>query len=304
MSPPFRLAHVTDPHFRSFAGLKLVDLAGKRGMGALNVLLNRRRFHKMDLLEAMAVDLAQARPDHLALSGDLSNVSLESEWQAALRWLARLPSVPDAVTVIPGNHDAYVASVVQSGVFERLFRAYQAVRPETGERAHEIRHGYPFVRFRGPIALVAVNSCVATGDLGAWGEIGGEQLDAVGALLASAEVRARRRVVLLHHPPVMLKGSEHRNLKDRGAFAALLEEVGADLVIHGHDHRDESARLVGPAQRSIPVIGAGSASYAGSAERRSRYNVYEFEGEDITLTTRAHDASTGAFREVRRERLQ
>jgi 3',5'-cyclic AMP phosphodiesterase CpdA len=303
MSRPFRLAHMTDPHFRSFAGLRLVDLASKRGIGALNVFINRRRFHKMELLDALAVDLANEKPDHLTVSGDLSNVSLKSEWRGALTWLRGLTSPPEDVTVIPGNHDAYVASVVESGVFEELFHAYQTVRPQSGERAGAIRHGYPFVRFRGPIALLAVNSCVATRDLGAWGEIGQPQLDAIAAMLGSPEVRARRRVVMLHHPPVKLKGGENRNLKDREEFAAMLERAGADLVIHGHDHRDELAVLRGPARQSIPVVGAGSASYAGSPTRRARYNIYEFDGAQITVTTRAHDESTGTFREVRRHLL-
>ena len=51
------------------------------------------------------------------------------------------------------------------------------------------------------------------------------------------------------------------------------------------------------------MIGGGSASYTGSAERRSRYNLYEIEGGRITWITRAHDEASDAFKEVRRERL-
>jgi len=302
---PYRLAHLTDPHFRSLAGVRLVDFTGKRAVGILNVAVNRRRVHKMELLEAMADDLVLQRPDHVVVSGDLSNVSLEAEWREGLRWLERLGRSAEDVTVIPGNHDAYVPDVVKSGVFERLFGAYQSVRPERGERAGRTRNGYPFLRLRGPVAIVAVNSCVATGDLGAWGDIGAEQLAALRAMLDLPEARARRRVVVLHHPPVQLKGGEERNLRDRHVLAEVLREVGADLVIHGHDHRDELARLPGPADRPIPVVGAGSASYAGAADRRARYNIYAFgaQGEPVAVTTRAHDEPTNAFREVRSERL-
>ena len=48
---------------------------------------------------------------------------------------------------------------------------------------------------------------------------------------------------------------------------------------------------------------SGSASYTGSAERRSRYNLYEIARGAITRITRAHDEPSHAFREVRRERL-
>ena len=111
------------------------------------------------------------------------------------------------------------------------------------------------------------------------------------------------RVVLIHHPPVMHKGTEHRNLRDRDAFAAVLARAGADLVLHGHDHQDERADLTGPGGKPIPVIGGGSASYAGGPERGARYNIYELGAGEITWITRAHDEATDSFREVRRERL-
>jgi 3',5'-cyclic AMP phosphodiesterase CpdA len=162
---------------------------------------------------------------------------------------------------------------------------------------------YPFVRVRDSVALVGVTSSVPTGDLGAWGEVGAPQLARLEAALAANELAGKIRVVLIHHPPVMIKEGEHRNLKDRAAFAAVLARTGAELVLHGHDHADERATLEGPGGARIPIVGAGSASYTGSADRRSRYNVYEIDGRSITAVTRAHDEASDTFREVRRERL-
>jgi 3',5'-cyclic AMP phosphodiesterase CpdA len=302
----YRLAHVTDPHFRGFDGVTLGAFAGKRAIGLLNLAVNRGRHHKAELLAALGGDLRAEAPDHLALTGDLSNLSLDGEWRAALRWLANHGGAPETTTVIPGNHDAYVADVVRAGAFEKLFGQFQTadvVSPAGGSANGDGRARYPFVRFRGPLALVGVNSCVATGDLGAWGEVGAEQLARLEALLGHAEVARRIRVVLIHHPPVMHKGGEVRNLRDRDALAAVLARAGADIVLHGHDHRDERADLPGPGGRPIPIIGAGSASYAGGPDRRARYNIYEVDDSGITVVTRAHDEATGRFREVRREPL-
>src|SRR6185503_5777923 len=151
--------------------------------------------------------------------------------------------------------------------------------------------------------LVGVSSAVATGDLGAWGQIGEAQLARLEKILTAPELRELVRVGLVHHPPVLHKDGEHRNLRDRAALAAVLARTGAELVLHGHDHADQRAELPGPGGRPIPIIGGGSASYTGSAERRSRYNLYEIAGGAITWVTRAHDEATDAFREVRRERL-
>jgi 3',5'-cyclic AMP phosphodiesterase CpdA len=295
----FRLAHVTDPHFRGFREIRPLDFAGKRAVGLANLVVNRVRKHKMDLLEDLRRDLRAVAPDHLALTGDLSNVSINGEWRVALAWLDLCGLGPEAVTVIPGNHDAYVPQVVADRSFEKLFAAYQT---SDIDRDPEVAY-YPFVQIRERVALIAVSSAVATGDLGAWGQIGDEQLQRLEGLLRLPELAPLTRVVLLHHPPLVHKGGEHRNLRDRDAFAAVLARAGADLVLHGHDHQDERGALPGPDGAPIPIVGGGSASYAGGPERRARYNVFELEGGAITWTTRVHDDATSFFRETRRERL-
>jgi 3',5'-cyclic AMP phosphodiesterase CpdA len=293
----FRLAHVTDLHVRNFAGARLRDFFGKRAIGALNLGLIRRRKYRMEFLEALAEDLRVRPHDHLVVSGDLGNVSLPSEWRAARSWIERSGALAESTTVIPGNHDVYVKEVVVSGAFEQIFAAYQSadVRLEADT--------YPFARLRGEIALVCVSSCVPTGDLGAWGRLGEAQLRQVEALLAAPEVRARFRVLVLHHPPVMHRPPENRNLRDRAQLAEVLARVGAELVLHGHDHRDEFAELAGPDGRRIPVVGAGSASYAGPVERCSRYNIYQIDGPRVDMLIYAHDSASGGFREFRRRTI-
>jgi 3',5'-cyclic AMP phosphodiesterase CpdA len=293
----FRLAQVSDPHFQCFRLARLRDLLGKRALGGLNLLVQRRRKHSMALLQALLEDLRGRDFDHLALTGDLCNISLESEWSAALRWIAATKLPPDRVTVIPGNHDAYVPAVVKDGVFERMFAAYQTADLRVGEAV------YPFVRFRGELALVGVSTGVPTGDLGAWGRVGESQLARLESLLGAPEVKARRRVVLIHHPPLVNRHGEELNLRDREALQALLLRTGVDLVMHGHDHRDFFKDLPGPGGSRIPVVGVGSASYVSGPDRRARYNIFEFEGTAISVTTFAHDEVSGKFVEYRRKKL-
>jgi 3',5'-cyclic AMP phosphodiesterase CpdA len=293
----FRLAQVSDPHFQAFHLSSLRQLLGKRALGALNLLVRRRRKHRMELLQSLLEDLRGRQFDHLALTGDLCNVALESEWNAALRWIAATGLPAERITVIPGNHDAYVPEVVENHDFERLFGVYQSADLRDGQET------YPFVRFRDEVALVCVNTGVPTGDVGAWGMLGQPQLDRLEKLLAAAEVRARRRVLLIHHPPLVNRPGEDRNLRDRDALQALLARVGADLVLHGHDHRDFVKEMPGPGGARIPVVGAGSASYAGDPQSRARYNIYEIDGAAITVATYAHAAGAGKFVEFARRRL-
>ena len=294
----FRLAHVTDPHFRGWRGLGPGDLGGKRAVGLLNLAVNRVRKHKMQLLEDLRIDLRAQAPDHLAVTGDFSNIAIDGEFRAALAWLDGSGVPPESISVIPGNHDAYVPAVVEARTFERLFAAYMA-----SDLPREVGVDYPYVHLRDDLALVGVSSSVPTGDFGAWGRVGDAQLARLETLLTAPELAGKTRVVLIHHPPVMHKHGEDRNLRDRAALAAVLARAGAELVLHGHDHEDQRAELPGPGGRKIPIIGAGSASYGGRPERRARYSVYEIAGAEITWVSRAHDESADAFREVRREKL-
>jgi len=107
----------------------------------------------------------------------------------------------------------------------------------------------------------------------------------------------------MHHPLVKHRPPENRNLRDRAALAEILGRLGVDLVIHGHDHRDEFAEIPGPEGRSIPVVGAGSASYNGAPERCARYNIYEIQDRAVEVITYAHDPADGGLREARRKRL-
>jgi len=297
----FRIAHVTDPHFRSFSGWSPLAFFGKRAVGAVNLVFNRTRKHRMELLEALGQDLVRVRAespgiDHLVVTGDLGNISLQSEWRAAFVWLEKFGPEPRQLTVIPGNHDVYTPDVERERAFEKAFEVYQKADHRCDEAL------YPFVRIRGDgIAFICVNTCVATRDLGAWGSIGEPQLKRLETLLTEPSLQKRLRVVLMHHPPVAHKGAENRNLRDRDAFTTVLRNAGADLVLHGHDHRDEMAWLQGPGGTRIPSVGAGSASYAGSPAGRARYNIYEIEGRQITRIVRAHDVERGEFVEAGRD---
>ncbi len=292
----FRLAHVSDVHIRNFSGARWRDFLGKRAIGGLNLALIRRKKHRMELVNALGEDLRQRPYDHLAITGDLGNVSLVSEWEEARAWIERTSPV-DKTTVIPGNHDAYVAQAVTSGGFERIFAAYQTADLRLDGET------YPFARLLGDVALLALNTCVPTGDFGAWGRMGEAQLRRLETLLTAPEVRGRFRVLIMHHPPVMHRPPENRNLHDRDALIELLGRVGAELILHGHDHRDEFAEVAGPEGRRIPVVGTGSGSYCGSPERCSRYNIYEIQDHAVEVITYAHDAASDAFVETRRKQL-
>ncbi len=242
-------------------------------LGFVNWHRKRRALHREDVLAELIADLRTFKPDHLAITGDLINLSLEKEFEPARAWLDAL-GTPHDVTVVPGNHDAYVGATAEhSGRHWGEFMTNDAVQVLVGQ---EIT--YPFVRRRGHVALIGLSTAVPTLPFMATGELGREQLARFSNTLAKLKNEPLFRVVLIHHPPRTSPGHRFRRLIDGSDFRAVLAEHGADLVLHGHNHVHSLTWLEGP-QRRIPAFGVPSASSPPhSRHDAAGYNIYEIEG--------------------------
>ena len=82
----FVLAHLSDLHLA--APPRLAELAGKRGLGFINWHRGRKNIHRVEALDAVTADLKTLAVDHIAVTGDLVNLSLPDEYSARAR-LAR-----------------------------------------------------------------------------------------------------------------------------------------------------------------------------------------------------------------------
>ena len=249
MTETFTLAHLSDPHLPPLPQARLRDLAGKRALGYLNWTRNRHKYHRREVLDALVADMQAQRPDHIAVTGDLVNLALEAEFTPAQAWLESV-GPPREVTVVPGNHDAYVRATRHH--FADMFEDYLRADTEEADSA-----AFPFVRHRGPLALIGLSSAVPTLPLMATGRLGRAQLDALDRRLAKLSTEDAFRVLLVHHP--LHSGSRMKRLTDSKALRAVLKRRGVELVLHGHDHIHSTVWLEG-CDRQIPAVGVPSAS--------------------------------------------
>lgn len=251
----------------------MVQLLGKRATGYFNWWRNRVQLHRPEALAAILADVKAAAPDHVALTGDLVNVSLPQEFERAAGWLSGLGG-PERVMLVPGNHDVYVATRWTEGLGHwGAYLAGDEGGPATGFDA------FPTVRRRGPVALVGLNSGVPKPPFFATGTLGAQQIEATGKLLAELGREGLCRVVLIHHPPLTTE-KHFKRLTDAAAFQAMIRRVGCEIVLHGHNHRSEVGRIAGP-QGAIPVIGVTSASAAADSKYgRARWHLVGITRED------------------------
>ncbi|HUS66496.1 MAG TPA: metallophosphoesterase [Kofleriaceae bacterium] len=269
-----RIAHCSDLHLLSLAGARALDFANKRWIGGLNLLANRGRHHHTSVFEAMVADFNRSAIDHIVCTGDITNLALEEEFRYARQFFDGIELGPEHVTVIPGNHDAYVARGARH--FAEHFEAYS--RPDA-DWAWDGDDRWPVVRVRGALAVVALSTSLQTPWFTAWGRIGDVQLARLEQALSDARLAGRFRVVMIHHPPAGERArSAVRGLRDRNAFADILARAGAELVLHGHEHIDLREELAGPGGVPIAVRGIQSGTYeAGKLDRRARYRIYEID---------------------------
>ena len=292
----FTLAHLSDPHLPPPLGARLAELAGKRAFGYLNWTRNRHRFHRRDALDVLVSDLRAQVPDHIAVTGDLVNLALEAEFAPARKWLESV-GPPERVTVVPGNHDAYVRATRHR--FAESWDSYLS-----GDKRADHGDLFPTLRRRGPVVLIGVSSAVPTPPLMATGRLGKNQIEALEPLLASLASEQAFRILLIHHP--LRSSARAKRLTDSAELLTLLKHGGVDLVLHGHDHVHSTIWIEGP-NGQIPVIGVPSASsLSHSHYPDAAYNLFSIARDGTAWrcqqTVRGINEAL-QVREIRRVRL-
>jgi 3',5'-cyclic AMP phosphodiesterase CpdA len=269
----FTLAHLSDPHLAPLPAPGLRELIGKRLTGYLHWTRTRHKIHRREVLDALVADLHARQPDHIAVTGDLVNIALEAEFAPARAWLESV-GTPEGVTVVPGNHDAYARATRNRSA--EIWGDY--LRGDGALTADPIT--FPFVRRRGPLALIGVSSAVPTPPFMATGWLGQAQIDALDGVLSQLSAEPAFRVLLIHHP--LRSESRHKRLTDSDELLALLKRYGVELILHGHDHIHSTMWFDGPRGR-IPAVGVPSASaIAYGRYPAAAYNLFSIERDRHT----------------------
>jgi 3',5'-cyclic AMP phosphodiesterase CpdA len=270
----FTLAHLSDIHLSPMAPIKPRHLLSKRILGYVNWHRGRKLMHRRDILDLLTRDLIERKPDHIAVTGDLVNLGLPEEYLRAADWLQNLGS-PDLVTAIPGNHDAYVRMHPDTSIGH--WRPYMKSNEAGDVLQATPDSGFPFVRRMGDIGIIALSSAVPTMPFIAAGRLGKTQLEYLAKALDRLGHEGLFRVVLIHHAPLPGQAGWRRGLRDAAKLRDVLKAHGAELVLHGHNHK-QSVRELETVSGPAIIVGVPSASEAANGPTRgARYNEYNIE---------------------------
>lgn len=283
-----RIAHLSDIHVLDLTEVRWTRFLNKRLTGLVNLVGHRKNAHPQALLETAVAELAAAPDiDHVVVTGDLTNLALESELTRARELLSPLAG---RLSVIPGNHDVYTRGAERSRRFEGHFGDWMW----TGGEGHH----YPWLKLLGPsdtgVALLGFSSAVARLPFIAAGVVSAAQIARLGSLVSEGAFGGRTPVALVHHN-LHARGfrkDKMHGLSGREAFLAALEQAGVKLLLHGHTHVAHRMHAHG-----LDVIGSGSSTWASEDPRHiARYNVYDVgPGGLEKVEIRTYSAHARAF---------
>ncbi|MEM7053594.1 MAG: metallophosphoesterase [Pseudomonadota bacterium] len=245
-----RLIHLTDPHLTDLSDWRPGLTAGKRWLSWLSWRRKRRFHHRRETLDLLVDQLKRYQPDLFAVTGDLCQIGLEQEMIEAADWLTSLREKAE-VLLVPGNHDLFASDSIKAA--HRHWSDFLHFSPGSTSWPTQIDFG--------SVAVIGLNSSLPTAPLLASGKLGRELLQRLKSKLN--QLNDRFRVIMLHHPPLPGLSNRRKGLQDVKELAELLKQSGADLVLHGHLHRNQQHELKLSSGQTLPVFCTASASSSG-----------------------------------------
>jgi 3',5'-cyclic AMP phosphodiesterase CpdA len=295
-----RIAHISDLHVLALDGVSRWRFLNKRFTGLVNLRVKREHKHRPGHVQAVAREIARAHVDHVVITGDLTNLALEQEFDAVRTLLEKdLGLDPSAVTIVPGNHDLYTRGAMRTRRFTNALAPY--LTSDLADLGAEIALGrFPVVRLRGPLAIIGLSSAVPRPPLVASGELGTHQLEALRRILEHDEVKTRTPILALHHPihnPPSRAKTLVEGLVDADALVRVLSPLPKGLILHGHLHA-RMQRPLATRMGELQAVGATSASlHHDEPHRMAGFNLYDFDEQGVLRRIEAHvlDPSSGSF---------
>ena len=269
-----RLAHASDLHVLDLEGVAPWRYLNKRLTGLVSLALARKSAHPIRLAERLVEDLLEVAPDHVLITGDLTNLALEPEFVRARRILEPLVE-REMVSLIPGNHDVYTRGAEREARFESFFGdvIWKDDIPEVDAR-------YPWHRRVGDVHVIGFCSAVPRAPIMATGAVSANQLQRLARLAQDENFQDSLVIAMVHHN-LHARGSRKdamHGLENRDIFIEALQKAHVDVVLHGHTHVAHRFRI-----NDMAVLGCGSSTWESTDPNHiARYNLYDIEEGKLT----------------------
>jgi len=269
----FSLVHLSDLHFNAYPE-KLSEWNFKRALGAANLFLKRARKHPLSRNRLLVEHVSNLQWDHLVISGDLTQLGLEQEFEQARKELDPLLQEKNRVSIIPGNHDRYVAESRDKDFFGQYFSEFFG---EDDLHHRDLACGWK---------LIGWDSCHPAPWYSASGTVNHSSLKHSESLFKESDPESP--FILVNHYPIHFP--EDRNPDPHHELSNLesvrewvLEQPQIRLYLHGHIHQNwilKSHRQEGP---ELVQINSAASSQVLKPGQKSSFHQIQIEGDALEV---------------------
>jgi 3',5'-cyclic AMP phosphodiesterase CpdA len=239
-------------------------------------------------LDSMKESVLELAPDAIAVSGDLTQRCSNSEFEQAREYLDRMREIAP-VLVIPGNHDIRWLGAVARNL--GLFRQHAHEFKYSRYFRHISRDLSPALEVPGAV-IAGINTAhgISRGsltrrlrDLGVIGHVKRRDVEKVAKAFENASPEAAR-IVMIHHNPVKGEKTGRHGLANTKEALRSFSELGAELVLCGHDHQ-EAIHTIEETAPGLVISTAGTISNRVRAGRPSSFNLVQTGDSELSITT-------------------
>lgn len=272
------LIHISDLHFHRVPR-RPSQWFSQRFLGAANLVLRRAYQFPLERAVRLVHMLDGMDWDHLVITGDLTQLSLEEEFALARQTLEPLLARgPERITVVPGNHDRYVPDSQPHNGFEAYFGEFFGKGEIRTADLNDTWH------------LAAWDSAVVSPPMMAWGEVSQKTLKATSQWIK--ELPENSRVVLANHYPLEFKFPfryvPSHDLREYRKVKQWLEKQPVDLYLHGHIHSNWILHKEDKG-RTCTHVNSASSTAVPTRRQRSSFHRIIFQGEQFEVQPLAVD---------------
>ncbi len=268
----FTIVHISDLHFHAFPG-NWQECASKRALGLINLFFKRQRHYPEERYQTLVKVLRKLEWDHLIISGDLTCVSLEQEFQKARQRFQPLLEDPKKATIVPGNHDRYVKAACQPDLFRKYFGEFFV---ESGIKTQALTPDWH---------LIGWDSTHPNDWITAAGTVTRETLLATESYI-QAQPPGTRFILVNHYPlwfpPTQTVKPLHELYNLAYVFDWIKRQPRIAIYLHGHIHHNWSHQLP---RKSEPLYLINSASSTSKLQpgQTSAFHRIHLAGSQIEI---------------------
>ena len=268
------IIHISDLHFHTYPQ-NFRDWKSKRILGVANLLFRRARQFPLHRAKQLVKLIQKMNWDHLVISGDLTQLSLEKEFSGAREILDPLLTDPQRVTIIPGNHDRYVRQAAGDDLYNKYFGEF------FGNSKIHLRS------LKDDWMIVGWDSAHPNDWLSAAGTVRCSTLRATENLLG--RYSAETRFIIVNHYPLTFpegwkfeKSHELYNLVPVRNW--ILRHPQIRLYLHGHIHENWLHRLSRDSGPELLLVNSASSTSKLSPGQKSSFHRIDLDDDDVIVS--------------------